>query len=95
MTALRPARTVHATITDSGGMLLDVRGRGRWYALTASGALWWHHLASGATAGRAADAVANHFQIDPQRVRDDMRTFAQQLQAQVLLTDAKRRWWHR
>lgn len=93
MSELRPARTVHATITDSGGMLLDVRGRGRWYALTASGALWWRHLATGLTANEAADAVAKHLHADPQRVQPDMRSLAQQLHERGLLAIPRRGRW--
>ncbi|MEV8311002.1 PqqD family protein [Streptomyces flavidovirens] len=95
MPDLRPASTVHATITERGGMLLDVRGRGRWYALTGSGALWWRHLAEGATADEAADAVAAHFGCDPERVRADMRNLARQLQARHLLRFHNGGRWHR
>lgn len=95
MPELRPAPTVHATITDSGGMLLDTRGRGRWYALTRSGALWWQHLAEGAAPDEAADAVAEHFRVTPQRVRADMRTLAQLLTDHRVLTATDTRRWHR
>ena len=93
MPDLRPATTVHATFTERGGMLLDVRGRGRWYVLTPSGALWWRHLAEGATADEAADAVAAHYGADPEQVRVDMRALAQQLCDRRLLCTADR--WRR
>lgn len=95
MPDLRPAPTVHATITDSGGMLLDVRGRGHWYALTSSGALWWHHLAAGATTQEAADTVADYYRADRRQVRADMRTLAQQLHAHGLLKTTRGRRRHR
>lgn len=95
MPDLRPASTVHATITHSGGMLLDVRGRGRWYALTHSAAVWWCHLAEGTTADEAADAVAARFGVDADRVRADMRTLAEQLCDLGLLTTPGRWRWPR
>ncbi|UQA91528.1 PqqD family protein [Streptomyces halobius] len=95
MSDLRPAPTVRATITERGGMLLDLRGKGRWYALTFSGALWWRYLAAGATVDEAADHVSALFGADPNRVRTDMRALAQQLLDRRMLRDPARRRWHR
>ncbi|MER7399692.1 PqqD family protein [Streptomyces sp. NPDC000151] len=91
----RPASSVHATITEHGGMLLDLRGRGRWYALTASGALWWRHLTDGSTVDDAAAAVAGHYRADPDQVRADMRVLAQQLYERGMLRIPGRRRWLR
>jgi hypothetical protein len=66
-------------------MLLDLRGRGHWYALSASGALWWWHLARGATVSGAADRVAEYYGADPGEVRADMAALARQLRAHGLL----------
>ncbi|MEV0598498.1 PqqD family protein [Streptomyces sp. NPDC050315] len=95
MSDLRPASTVHATITERGAMLLDIRGRGRWYALTAPGALWWRHVAEGTTIDEAADAVATHYGADPDQVRADMRTLTQELYDRGLLRTPGRRRWRR
>jgi hypothetical protein len=92
---LQPAPTVRATITERGGMLLDLRGRGRWYALTFSGALWWRYLAEGATIDEAADHVAALFGADADRVRADMRALAQQLLDRRMLHVPACRRWHR
>jgi hypothetical protein len=74
-------------------MLLDLRGKGRWYALTLSGALWWSHLDQGATVDEAADRVAESFAADPQQVRADMRALAQQLvDCRMLCAPTRRRW---
>lgn len=94
MADLRSAATVHATITADGGMLLDVRGRGRWYVLTGSGALWWRGITEGADADEAADAVAAHFGADPERVRADMRVLCRQLRDRRLLRSIDGG-WHR
>lgn len=69
---VRPSRHVLAVITDEGAMLLDLRGRGHWYALPPSGSLWWKHLASGASTQQSADAVAAHYHMDPARVYADI-----------------------
>ncbi|TQK45288.1 coenzyme PQQ synthesis protein D (PqqD) [Streptomyces sp. SLBN-118] len=95
MLDLRPTPTVRVTITERGGMLLDLRGRGRWYALTFSGALWWRYLAEGATVDEAADHVAALFGADADRVRADMRDLAQQLRDRHMLYVPARRRWHR
>lgn len=95
MPELRPARTVRATLTDHGAMLLDLRGRGRWYALGPSGARWWHHLTHGATTDEAADRVAAHYGVDPERVRADMHALAVQLRARRLLRPTGLRRWKR
>jgi hypothetical protein len=95
MADLRPARTVRVTITDRGAMLLDLRGRGRWYVLTPSGALWWRHLTDGATAREAADKVADLFGAAPEEVRADMTTLAAQLVARRLLQAPRLKGWHR
>jgi hypothetical protein len=94
MRDLRPAPTVHATITERGAMLLDLRGRGRWFALTASGAYWWACLTEGATPGEASDEVAEHFGADPDAVRADMSALAERLTVRGLLCSPrpKRRW---
>ncbi|MEU7488079.1 PqqD family protein [Streptomyces sp. NPDC042319] len=91
----RPSPTVHATTTERGGMLLDTRGRGRWYALTAPGALWWRHLAEGATADEASDRVATHYGAEPYQVRADMQILASQLYNRGLLRGVRRRRWLR
>ncbi|KWX01744.1 hypothetical protein LI90_2776 [Carbonactinospora thermoautotrophica] len=93
---VRPSRHVRATVTDDGAMLLDLRGRGRWYALPASGARWWRHLAAGATADQAAEAVAAHYRIDPTRVRADIQAMVADLLSRGLLEIVgrkRRRWW--
>ncbi|RII06962.1 hypothetical protein DSC45_34610 [Streptomyces sp. YIM 130001] len=95
MPDFRPAATVRATITDRAGMLLDLRGKGRWYALTLSGALWWRHLEEGATVDQAADRVAESFGADPQQVRADMHALSQQLVDCRMLCAPTRRRWHR
>ncbi|MEU0086982.1 PqqD family protein [Streptomyces sp. NPDC006274] len=76
-------------------MLLDVRGRGRWYALNCSGALWWRHLSEGTPADEAADAVAAYFGADPEQVRTDMRSLAQQLYERRMMRTPSRWRWHR
>ncbi|NGO70008.1 PqqD family protein [Streptomyces boncukensis] len=90
-----PSRTVYATTAQQGAVLLDVRGRGRWYALSSSGALWWSHLAAGDDAETAADRVAEHYGAPVEQVRADMRALARQLLARHLLREAGRgrRWW--
>ena len=95
MPDLRPTPTVRATITERGGMLLDLRGRGRWYVLTLSGALWWQYLAAGATVDEAADQVAALFGADADHVRADMRALAHQLRDRHMLRDPARRRRHR
>lgn len=93
---VRPAGTVRATVTDQGAMLLDLRGRGRWYALTPSGARWWRHLADGATPEEAADRVADHYGAPPEQVRTDMQQLTRTLLAERLLRPCRERrgrWW--
>ena len=94
---VRPTSTVRATVTDQGAMLLDLRGRGRWYALTPSGARWWRHLADGASTEEAADRVADHYGVPPAQVRADMRNFTRMLLERRLLRPCgtRRRWWWR
>ncbi|MFE0059929.1 PqqD family protein [Streptomyces sp. NPDC059003] len=70
-------------------MLLDLRGRGRWFALSPSGALWWRHLASGMTADAAADRVAEHYGVPAHQVRADMRALAEELVRRRLLTASR------
>jgi hypothetical protein len=82
---LRPSRTVRVTVRDQGAMLLDIRGRGRWYTLPASGARWWTQICSGLTCDQAADLVASSYDADLERVRADMRVLAQQLMDRRLL----------
>lgn len=92
---LSPSRHVHATITERGGMLLDVRGRGRWYVLTPPGARWWHYLAEGASPDEAADRVAAYHGVPADTVRDDMRRLGRQLADRGLLktnTSRRKRW---
>ncbi|MGI5352169.1 PqqD family protein [Streptomyces sp. CA-250714] len=94
---VRPASTVRATVTGHGAMLLDLRGRGRWYALTVSGARWWQHLADGATPEEAADRVADHYGAAPEQVRADMWQLTRTLLERRLLRPCgeQRGWWWR
>jgi hypothetical protein len=87
---IRPARTVHATISDQGAMLLDIRGRGRWYALPSAGARWWTHICSGLTCDQAADRVAGYYGADPEQVRADMRGLARDLIDRRILVGPRR-----
>ncbi|MFC7308967.1 PqqD family peptide modification chaperone [Streptomyces monticola] len=92
---LRPAPWVRATITDRGGMLLDLRGRGTWNLLNPTGALWWQHLTDCGDSAKAADAVAERYEADPERVRGDMQVLASELLGRGFLVAApsrKRRW---
>lgn len=82
---LRPSRHVHATVTDQGAMLLDLRGRGHWYALSPSAAQWWEHLATGASATEAADAVAASYGAPTARVRTDIQGLISELCRRRLL----------
>jgi Coenzyme PQQ synthesis protein D (PqqD) len=75
----RPNRHVRATLTDRGGMLLDLRGRGRWFALTPTAALWWQHLLDGASLAAAAAAIADRCGISIHRVNADLQPFIQTL----------------
>jgi hypothetical protein len=92
---LRPHRHVLATITEQGGMLLDLRGRGRWFALTPSAALWWQHLEAGATPAEAAGAIAKRYRITTERASADLQPFVQALlhRGMIELVRENRRWW--
>ena len=75
----RPNRHVRATLSDRGGMLLDLRGRGRWFALTPTAALWWQHLLEGASLAEAAAVIADRWGISIHRVAADLQPFIQTL----------------
>ncbi len=92
---VRPSRHVMATITDEGAMLLDLRGRGRWYALSPSGSLWWKHVAVGASTEQSADAVAAAYHVDPARVHADIRRLVDDLLRRRLVEPLtpRRGWW--
>lgn len=90
---LRPHHRVYATITDQGGMLLDTRGRGRWYALSRTAAHLWQALASGATLDTVAADIARHYHRDPSQVRTECQALLTELDHRGLLRRQPRRWW--
>lgn len=90
LTRLRAARYVHATITPDGGMLLDVRGRGRWLVLPATAAAAWPHLACGAPAA-AIEAIRCRWDIPREQAAADVEAFAAGLAARRLLVPARNR----
>lgn len=91
--AVRPNRHVHATLTPEGGMLLDTRGRGRWYALTPTGAAFWRLLRQGENPDEAVSAMARHYGVPAQRVRGDVAVLIGELASRRLVD--QRRWWSR
>jgi Coenzyme PQQ synthesis protein D (PqqD) len=97
--AVRPTRHVIATATQEGVMLLDLRGRGRWFTLPPSAGIWWQHLAAGNTSTAAADTVAAHYGIDRTKVRNDITALVRDLLDHGLVeptaTPARRRWRRR
>jgi hypothetical protein len=81
---LRPSRHVRATITEHGGMLLDLRHRrGRWYALTPTAAFWWQRIQDGRTTGQACQAVAHRYGIPLSLVNADLTPFIETLVGQA------------
>lgn len=91
--ALRPHRRVCATITEQGGMLLDTRGRGRWYALSRTAARIWQALASGTTLDTVAAEIAQDYHRDPRQVRAECQALLTELGHRGLLYRQPRRWW--
>lgn len=96
---LLASRHVRATITEHGGMLLDLRERrGRWYALTPTAALWWQRIQDGCTTGQASQAIADKYRITPAQAAADLAPFLATLLHKRLLTpvpqqcSAKPRW---
>ncbi|MDS1269065.1 PqqD family peptide modification chaperone [Lipingzhangella sp. LS1_29] len=83
---------MYATITPEGGMLLDTRGRGRWYALSLTAAQLWHALASGTRLDDAAAALADDLGADPDQVRADAAVLVQELSRHGLLHRKRWRW---
>lgn len=94
---LLPSRHVRATITEHGGMLLDLNERrGRWYALTPAAALWWQRIQDGCTTGQASQAVAGRYQIPPAQAAADLAPFiAALLQKRILTPVRKQKRWRR
>jgi hypothetical protein len=97
---LLPSRHVRATITEHGGMLLDLRShRGRWYALTPTAAVWWQRIQDGCTVGQASQAVADRYGIPYEQAAADLRPFLATLLGKRMLTPARQhknatlRWW--
>ncbi|MGW8375988.1 PqqD family protein [Actinacidiphila sp. SB3-2] len=90
MRDLTPSPTVYATVTERGAMLLDIRRRGRWYALSASGALWWRHLEAGLTVDEAAARVAEQYGVSAERVQKDMHQLAHDLRNRKILRPTRR-----
>jgi hypothetical protein len=89
---LLPSRRVRATITEHGGMLLDLRERrGRWYALTPTAGFWWQRIQDGCTVGEASQAVANRYGIPPEQASADLRPFIAALLRKRMLTPVR---WH-
>lgn len=93
-TSPRPHRHLRLTLTDQGGMLLDLRGRGRWFALSPSAALWWARVQDGAALPEAAAAVALRYGISVDQATADLEPFiAEMLCRRMLLPAAPSRWW--
>jgi hypothetical protein len=85
-----PGRHVRATITERGGMLLDLRERrGRWYAFTPAAALWWQRIQDGCTAGQASQAIADRYQIPPAQAAADLAPFIAALLRKRILTPVR------
>ncbi|GAB4085947.1 hypothetical protein GCM10028784_25770 [Myceligenerans cantabricum] len=90
LTHLRPARHVRATITDHGGMVLDLRGRGRWHALSPVACLWWQYLGAGLTVAETADLVAARYSVARERTRSDGDELVRDLHERGLLVASRR-----
>jgi hypothetical protein len=90
----RPHRHIRATLTVQGGMLLDLRGRGRWFALTPSAALWWQRIQGGASLSEAASAVAQRYGLTVERAGHDLQPFIDEVLQRRMLVPAgsPRRW---
>ena len=88
---LLPSRYVRATITEHGGMLLDLRERrGRWYVLTPTAGFWWQRIQDGCTVGEASQAVADRYGIPPEQATADLIPFIAALLRKRMLTPASR-----
>lgn len=89
---LLPSRHVRATITEHGGMLLDLRRRrGRWYALTPTAGFWWQRIQDGCTTGQAGYAVANRYGISLSQADADLVPFIESLLRTRMLTPVRQR----
>jgi hypothetical protein len=83
-------------LAENGGMLVDLRGRGRWFVLTPSAALWWRQVQDGATLAGAAAAVARRYGLTAAQAEEDLQPFiAEVLQRRMLVPDStpRRRPW--
>ncbi|MGV9306854.1 MULTISPECIES: PqqD family peptide modification chaperone [unclassified Nonomuraea] len=88
---------VHATITEEGGMLLDVRRRGRWHVLTPAAVACWPHLARG-DIDAATQELMHRWGIPAKQAYADVGGLVRQLDAARLLVRPRRhgwRWWWR
>ncbi|GAA2245793.1 hypothetical protein GCM10010413_57050 [Promicromonospora sukumoe] len=85
LTFLKPPRYVRATITRQGGMVLDLRGRGRWRALSPVAAAWWQCLATGMSVTATADHIAARYGISQERARRDGDALVRDLHGRGLL----------
>ncbi|TQN32913.1 coenzyme PQQ synthesis protein D (PqqD) [Haloactinospora alba] len=91
--SLRPHRNVYTTFTSQGTMLLDTRGRGRWFALTPTGGCFWYLLSQGALPSEASRRIARRYGVDPRRVREDMEALTEQLRQHGLVSSPQERRW--
>lgn len=88
---IRPARHVRATVSDDGGMLLDLRGRGRWFALSPTAAQWWATLEAGHSADQSAEAVASYYHwIPAEQIHADLASLTNDLLNRGLVTSTLR-----
>lgn len=90
LTFLRPPRYVRATITRQGGMVLDLRGRGRWHALSPVAATWWQYLVTGTSVAATAEHIATHYGISQQRAQRDGEALVRDLHERGLLRPLRR-----
>jgi hypothetical protein len=77
-------------------MLLDLRGRGRWFALTPSAALWWRNVQDGAPLPEAAATVAKRYRIPIEQANRDLQPFIDEVLHRRMLvpvTNPTRWWW--
>ncbi|MCP2264635.1 PqqD family protein [Promicromonospora thailandica] len=87
---LRPPRYVRATITRQGGMVLDLRGRGRWHALSPVAAVWWQCLATGMSVTATAERVAARYGVSRELAQRDGDALVRDLHGRGLLRPPRR-----
>lgn len=88
---LRPVRHLHATVTRKGAMILDMRGKGTWHALSPVAAAWWMYVTAGQPFDRAAQLVATRYDTDLEQVRADGAGLLRDLRDRGLLIPDRER----